>query len=116
MRSTTRTTGKRTASRSTRAVNFDPKVYGRLLSRTIPGIITDADEYDRIESIFARLIDKGEENLSREETRLFSLLANLLEEYENRTLPLLSNVSPADALRFLMQENDLLQKDLVDVF
>ena len=73
-------------------MNFDPKVYGRLLSKTIPGVITDAAEYDRIESIFARLIDKGEENLSPEEARLFGLLANLLEEYENRTLPYIPNV------------------------
>lgn len=97
-------------------MNFDPKVYGRLLSKAVPGIITDAAEYDRIESVFARLIDKGEENLSPEELRLLKLLANLLEEYESRTLPPLPNVSPSDALRFLMRENGLHQKDLVDVF
>lgn len=97
-------------------MTYNPKTYGKLLARTVPGIISDDEEYARIEAIFDDLIDKGEENLSPEEARLFELLANLLETYENRTLLPLAEVSPAEALKFLLQENGLRQADLEDVF
>ncbi|MEQ1606162.1 MAG: helix-turn-helix domain-containing protein [Pyrinomonadaceae bacterium] len=95
---------------------YNEKIYGQLLSDAVPGIIRTEEEYRRIESIFNGLISKGENGLSPEENRLFELLANLLEEYEQRTLPKLENSSPAETLRFLMQENDLRQSDLGDVF
>ena len=73
-------------------------------------------EYERIEAVFNSLISKGEDQLTAEESRLFGLLANLLEDYERRTLEPLPDVEPSDALRFLMDENDLKQNDLSDVF
>jgi HTH-type transcriptional regulator/antitoxin HigA len=97
-------------------MTFNPEKYGKLLKQALPGVISDADEYDRIESIFNTLISKGEKSLAAEESRLFDLLANLLEDYERRTLELLPHVEPADALRFLMNENELKQNDLADVF
>ena len=65
---------------------YSPQKYGKLLADTLPGVIGNEDEYRRIEAIFDRLIGKGEERLSPEETRLFELLANLLEDYESQTL------------------------------
>ena len=78
--------------------------------------ITNREEYDRTESIFNDLLNKGEDGLSPEESRLLGLLANLLEDYERRTLPSEPNSSPAEALRFLMDQNGLKQSDLEDVF
>ena len=95
---------------------FSSKKYGKLLADTLPGIVADQDEYDRLEKVFVGLLKKGEDNLSPEEGRLFDLLANLLEDYEARTLPPLEDVSPADALRFLMEENDLKQTDMEEIF
>lgn len=95
---------------------FDSKIYGELLVNTLPGVIANDDEYAHTEQIFDRLISKGEEDLSPEEFRLFELLANLLEEYENRVLPKLPHSTPAETLSFLMQENGLKQNDLVDIF
>lgn len=95
---------------------FDPKIYGKLLANTLPGVIANNDEYSQTEQIFDRLISKGEDNLSPEEFRLFELLANLLEEYENRALAKLPGSTPAETLSFLMQENGLKQNDLVDIF
>ncbi len=54
--------------------------------------------------------------MSPEETRLFALLANLMEDYEKRTLPPLEKSSEVETLRFLMRENNLKQMDLIDVF
>lgn len=97
-------------------MTFNPKIYGALLSETLPVVISSDEEYARLENIFNALMNKGENNLSPEEDRLFDLLANLLEDYERRTLPLLPESTPLDSLKFLMAENDLKQKDIVPFF
>jgi Predicted transcription regulator containing HTH domain len=97
-------------------MTYNFQTYGKLLAATLPSVITEAEEYNRIEAIFNSYMDKGEDKLSPEETRLFELLANLLEAYESRTLKPLNSVSPADTLRFIMEENHLKQTDLEDVF
>ena len=97
-------------------MEYNAKIYGQLLVDTVPGIIADDKEYERTESIFNGLMNKGEDNLSPEETRLFELMANLLEEYERRTLAPIEDTTPAETLRFLIQENKLRQTDLDDVF
>ena len=96
--------------------SYDPKAYGKLLAGTLPGVITSRKEYDRTESIFNGLLTKGEERLSPEESRLLALLANLLEDYERRTLKPEPLASPVDTLRFLIDQNALKQSDLEDVF
>lgn len=95
---------------------YNPKTYGTLLADALPGIIESDAEYDRIEEIFNNLISKGEENLSPEEERLFGLLANILEEYESRTLEPLPDLSPREVVTVLMRENNLKQTDMVEVF
>lgn len=40
--------------------------------------IADNEEYNRLESVFQKLIRKGEDKLSPDEGRLFDLLADLL--------------------------------------
>src|SRR4051794_34735502 len=99
-------------------LGYSAEKYGKLLADTIPGVITDEEEYSRIEAIFNDLINKGEDNLSPEEARLFVLLANLLEDYGNRAVPDWGEeqITGADVLRFLMDQNDLRQADLVDIF
>ena len=112
-----KTNGNVTADRKRPGVSaFSTKKYGQLLAETVPGVISGRKEYDRLETIFDKLITRGEDNLSPEEFRLYELLGNLLEEYEARTLPPLPKTSPADALRFIMSENDLKQTDLTEIF
>ncbi|MGI8641540.1 MAG: helix-turn-helix domain-containing protein [Pyrinomonadaceae bacterium] len=94
-------------------MTYNPKKYSALLSETLPGVIDSLDEYHRIEEIFNNLF---KENRSPEEDKLFNLLANLLEDYERRTLPPLEKSSPLETLKFLMEENNLRQSDLADVF
>lgn len=99
-----------------KATTFNTEIYAGLLAKTVPAVITSPEEYDRLEDVFKSLMDKGEDNLSPEEDRLFDLLANLLEDYERRTLPPLEKSSPLETLKYLMQERDLKQKDVVELF
>lgn len=94
-------------------MTYNPKKYSALLSDALPGVIDSPDEYNRIEEIFNNLF---KENRSPEEDKLFNLLANLLEDYEKRTLPPNEQATPLETLKFLMKENDLRQSDLADVF
>lgn len=94
-------------------MTYNPKKYSALLIDALPGVIDSLDEYNRIEKIFNNLF---KENRSPEEDKLFNLLANLLEDYERRALPPLEKSSPQTTLKFLMEENDLRQSDLADVF
>ncbi len=97
-------------------MTYNPKIYGELLADTLPGIIESDAEYERIEEIFNRLISKGEEKLSPEENRLFGLLANLMEEYEARTLEPIQDMSPREILTVLMRENNLKQTEMTEIF
>lgn len=94
-------------------MTYNPKKYSALLSDALPGVIDSLEEYQRIEEIFNNLF---KEKRSPEEDKLFNLLANLLEDYEKRTLPPLEKSSPPETLKFLMTENNLRQSDLTDVF
>jgi antitoxin component HigA of HigAB toxin-antitoxin module len=108
--------GERIAVKSRNSTKkFNSAIYGQLLIETIPKVIESQDEYDRIEAKFERLLDKGDER-SAEEDMLFDLLASLLQDYEKRTLPRLEATSPISTLRFLMEQNNLHQTDLVEYF
>ena len=94
-------------------MTYKPKKHRVLLSNVLPGVIDSLDEYNRLEEIFDNLF---KESRSPEEDKLFNLLANLLEDYERRTLPPPEMSSPPETLRFLMTENNLRQSDLTDIF
>ena len=94
-------------------MSFEKNMYGNLLMQVAPQVIDSPKEYERIEEIFAGLFKKER---SPDEDKLFDLLANLLEDYERRTLFPLAKSDPVDTLKFLMAENDLRQSDLKDIF
>ena len=113
----TKINGALTVNEEAKQMTFNTKIYGKLLAETLPGVIDSKEEYLRIERLFNDLIDKGEDNFSPEESRLFNLLANLMENYEQTVLPpLLESSSPLETLKFLMSENNLKQKDVVIIF
>ncbi len=60
------------------------------------------------------LISKGENQLSPEEERLLETVAILVESYEDEHYPI-PDVPPNEILKFLMQENNLKQSDLLHV-
>lgn len=95
----------------------DKTKYGMLLAETLPAIIETEEENERAVETVQRLMKKGEGNLSPEETSLFHLLVRLIEDFEEKTYPEVGRSStPRDVLAFLMEQQGLKQKDLVDIF
>ncbi len=94
-------------------MTYNSQIYGQLLLDVLPGAITSEEEYNRVEQTFADLFNQER---SPEKNKLFDLLAALLEDYERRTLPPLEPSPPLETLKFLMAENDLKQKDVVEIF
>jgi len=91
--------------------------YGELLADTLPSLIETEEENERALEIVDRLMNKGEGNLSPEEDKLFALLVRLIEDFEEKAYPDIGKSStPHDMLLFLMEQRDLKQKDLIDVF
>lgn len=88
-----------------------------LLAETLPAIIETEEENERAVQTIERLMKKGEGNLSPEESSLFRLLVRLIEDFEERAYPQVgSSSAPRDVLAFLMDQQGLKQKDLVDIF
>ncbi len=98
-------------------VNVDEKRYGNLLISVLPSVITNDDELDRLTQEIDRLITKDikQGSLSPEEDRLLELLCLLVENYEDQHYPI-DNAPPHEILKFLMEQKDLKQKDLLDIF
>jgi HTH-type transcriptional regulator / antitoxin HigA len=94
---------------------YDPNKYGKLLLDTLPGVIETDDENERALEIVWDLMKKGEENLSPEEDKLMRLLVRLIEDFEEKTYPM-GAASPLETLTALVQEHQLKQKDLIELF
>lgn len=80
----------------------------------LPQVIETKKELERVEGIIGNLLKKGE-SISPEEDKLLDLLSNLVEEYEEEHF-LFPKVPPNEIVRFLIEQNDLKQNDLLDVF
>jgi len=87
--------------------------YGTLLGETRPEVIDDEEEHRRDIEILERLT--AQETVSEAEKKLIALLTLLVEQFENKNYPVL-DVGPLDIIRHLMEEHQLRQKDLTDVF
>jgi HTH-type transcriptional regulator / antitoxin HigA len=85
--------------------------YGKLLAKAQPQPIHSEEDYDRMIEETAALMDRGEENLSREETSLLEMMSILVERYEQGRYPLEPS-SPGQVILFLMEQRGLRQRDL----
>ena len=94
---------------------FDMRKYSRLVSKVAPLVIETEAEFERADAEVGRLLRKGYDKLSVEEQRLLALLSRLIEDYEARTFPI-PDSPPHQTLRFLIEQNDLRQADLVEIF
>ncbi len=93
---------------------FDEKKYGVLLMTTLPRVIENERELEAMEDVITKLLSKGEK-ISPEEEKLLILVSNLVEDYEDEMYSM-PDVSPTQALNHLMEENNLKQKDLLNIF
>ncbi len=104
-----------TVSKRTGLKKIDLKKYVRLVAKAAPLMIETEAEFERADAEVGRLLRKGYDKLSAEEQRLLSLLSRLIEDYEDRTFPV-PDRPPHQTLHFLMEQNELRQADLVEVF
>jgi HTH-type transcriptional regulator/antitoxin HigA len=88
--------------------------YGRLLTRISPKVIHSEKENE----IYTRALyelDQRSAKLTRAEKELAELLTLLVEDFESKRYEL-PRAKPMEVLRFLMDQHNLKQKDLADVF
>ena len=95
---------------------YDPRAYADLLVEAMPGVIRNEKENERALAFVERLMKKGEDALSPEETRLLDLLVTLIEDFEEEAYPMGDKSDPQVALRELMREHELKQTDMLDIF
>jgi HTH-type transcriptional regulator / antitoxin HigA len=88
--------------------------YSELLTRVPPKVIRTEKENDAYTEIVYEL-DRRSKTLTSAEKELAELLTLLIEDFEEKRYRL-PRSKPLDALRFLMEQHELRQKDLVDVF
>jgi HTH-type transcriptional regulator/antitoxin HigA len=95
-------------------LTINPKIYGDLLAQYQPKIITTEEENERAIAIVESLTHKSD--LTPEEDQLLELLITLIEKFEAEHYPLNNLSTPLSRLTFLMEENNLRQADVVEIF
>ena len=95
-------------------LEVDPKRYGRLLARKVPAVIRTEEENARLIAELEQL-DNRHDQLTPEEREYSELLTVLIEAFEDANYAL-EGSTPDSRLRSLMEEHDLRQRDLLDVF
>jgi|SRR5215467_15854755 len=92
---------------------IDKAKYRKLVSRVSPMVINSEAENERILAEIAQLMRRPEGSLSPEESALFDLMVKLVEDFEAKAYPIdTSDRTPLDALKFLMEQNELTPAEL----
>jgi HTH-type transcriptional regulator/antitoxin HigA len=103
----TKTNGKMT-------LTINNKVYGEFLAQYQPKIITTEEENERAIALVESFTKNSD--LTPEEEQIVELLITLIEKFEAEHYPLNNLSTPLSRLTFLMEENQLHQADLIEVF
>src|SRR6266403_1450361 len=93
---------------------IDERLYGKLLARTLPKVIETERDNERMLAELEKLDTRGTP-LTPEEEKLAQLMTVLIDQFENSHYPL-GHARPVEALRVLMEERGLRQRDLIPVF
>ncbi|MGH9709080.1 MAG: helix-turn-helix domain-containing protein [Candidatus Acidiferrales bacterium] len=88
--------------------------YTALLRKIAPKVIRTDQENEAFTEILYEL-DERSKSLTPAERELAELLTLLIENFEEKHYAL-PCAKPLEVLRFLMEQHDLKQKDLVDIF
>ncbi len=95
-------------------LTINREIYGNLLAKFQPQVITTDSENERAISLAETLSNKPD--LTPEEDQLLELLVALIEKFEAEHYPLTNLSTPLSRLLYLMEANNLRQADLVEVF
>jgi HTH-type transcriptional regulator/antitoxin HigA len=88
--------------------------YGALLRKIPPKVIRNEKENEAYTEVLYHL-DRRSKTPTPAEKELAELLTLLIEDFEERRYQL-PRANPLEALRFLMDQHGLKQRDLTDVF
>jgi len=88
--------------------------YTELLRKFPPKVIRSEKENEVYTEIL-RGLDRRSKTLTPAEKELAELLTLLVEDFEEKSYPL-PRAKPLEVLNFLIDQHNLKQKDLVDVF
>ena len=97
------------------AETIDTKRYARLLAKVAPRVIRTEEENDRALAMVESLMEKGERNVTPEESELLDLITNLIRDYEAKVRPPRGKSKPHEMVAFLLEQRGLAPKDLWDV-
>ncbi len=88
--------------------------YGKLLARALPRVIETRKENERMIAELEKLDTRGRP-LTPEEDQLAQLMTVLIKQFEAAHYPL-GHAKPVEALRVLMEDRAIRQRDLIPVF
>jgi HTH-type transcriptional regulator / antitoxin HigA len=98
----------------TKRKKFNSRIYGELLLGVLPRPIGTEAEKERVLAVVDRLMSKGEDNLTPEETTLLELLVQLIERFEEKAYPIPE--SPGyRVLQTSMENRGVKQADLLPI-
>jgi HTH-type transcriptional regulator / antitoxin HigA len=86
--------------------------YKKLVAKTLPKIVRTEEQNEQYIKV---LFDLTSHKMTKEESEFAALLTFLIEDFEEKHYDL-PKASPTETIRFLMDQNGLKQKDLIDVF
>ena len=93
-------------------VEFDWVKYRKLVAKAAPALVETEAENERLLAIIEPMMSR---ELSPEEEKLFDLLVKLVADFEQQHYPM-DESSPNEMLKFLMEQRDLRQRDIVHLF
>jgi HTH-type transcriptional regulator/antitoxin HigA len=93
---------------------INKSAYGKLLARTLPRVIETKEENERMIAELEKLDTRGRP-LTPEEGNLAQLITVLIQKFEEAHYPL-GHAEPVEALRVLMEDRNLRQRDLIPIF
>jgi len=94
---------------------FDAQKYGQLLAKAQPRPIQSEEKNERLLTMVDRLLAKADDQRTPEEDVLLELLCQLIERFEEEHYPIPESL-PHRVLQFLMEQNDVRQRDLLLIF
>lgn len=75
------------------------------------------DDYSRLEEILDRLTDEVRDHETHPLALVMQIIGDNLEQYDNENHPDIgANITDVEMVRYLMESNNLHQKDLADIF
>jgi HTH-type transcriptional regulator/antitoxin HigA len=86
--------------------------YKKLVAKTPPKVVHTEEQNEQYIKV---LFDLTSRKMTKEESEFADLLTLLIEDFEEKHYAL-PKASPTETIRFLMDQNGLKQKDLIDVF